>query len=423
MAENLKNLVDVEKGLVSRRIFVESEIYRRELEQIFARCWLYLGHESQVPEPGDYLTTTMGEDPVILCRDRGGRLQGLLNSCRHRGNRVCRADQGHLASFTCPYHGWTYDLDGRLIGVPGFKEWYHGDLKRDEWGLVPLARIDAYQGLIFGTFDPEAPPLLGALGDARWVMDILLSRSTGGTEMIGGAFKWTVNCNWKFAADNFIGDNYHAATTHKSAKIAGHHSQPAEADGSYGRKGFSVTTHLGHGYNVQLRAEDNDGQTSAIDRREAYRRETIGETETLLGRFRAREVERFNCTIFPNLSISSSTGMLHVWHPRGPLKTEIWLFTLVDKQAPAEVKDHLRLAAQRHFSPAGLFEQDDMENWEQSTLASLGAVARRYPLNYQMGLGHERPVRDGTAPDRFEGLVNEINQRGFYRRWAELMGE
>ena len=421
MARNMKELVDVEQGLVSRRIFVEAEIYEQELERIFARCWLYLGHESQVPEPGDYLTTTMGEDPVILCRDRGGRVRGLLNSCRHRGNRVCRADQGRLGSFTCPYHGWTYDLDGRLIGVPGFQEWYHGDLKRDEWGLVPVAQIASYQGLIFGTFDPNAPPLADSLGEARWVMDILLSQTQGGTEVIGGAFKWTVNCNWKFAADNFIGDNYHAATTHKSAKTAGHHSELAT--GGYGRSGFSVTTPEGHGFNVQLRAGENDGQAVAAGPRHVYRREMIGETEALLGRFRAREVERFNCTIFPNLSVSSSTAMLHVWHPRGPLKTEIWLYTLTDKNAPPEVKNDLRLAAQRHFSPSGLFEQDDMENWEQSTLASRGAVARRYPLNYQMGLGHERPVSDGTAPDRFEGLVNEINQRGFYRRWAELMAE
>jgi phenylpropionate dioxygenase-like ring-hydroxylating dioxygenase large terminal subunit len=421
MEENVKELVDVEKGLVSRRIFIEPEIYQRELERIFARCWLYLGHESQLPEPGDYLTTTMGEDPVILCRDRGGRIRGLLNSCRHRGNKVCRTDQGRIGSFTCPYHGWTYDLDGRLIGVPGFKEWYHGDLDRDQWGLVPVAQIDVYQGLVFGTFDAEAPPLADALGDARWTMDMLLTRSGGGTEITGGAFKWTVNCNWKFAADNFIGDNYHSATTHKSAKIAGHHAQPGEAAGSYGRKGFSVITPQGHGYNVQLREEKGDGRIAAPDARQTYQSATIGETESRLGRFRAREVERFNCTIFPNLSISSSTGMLHVWHPRGPLKTEIWLFTVVDKHAPVDVKDQLRLAAQRHFSPAGLFEQDDIENWELSTLASLGAVARRYPLNYQMGLGHERPVRDGMAPDRFEGLVNEINQRGFYRRWAELM--
>jgi phenylpropionate dioxygenase-like ring-hydroxylating dioxygenase large terminal subunit len=114
----IKSLIDPEAGLVNRRIFADREIYELERERLFSRCWLYLGHESEVPNPGDFVTVYMGEEPVILCRDLDGRLRAFLNLCRHRGNRVCRADRGNTKLFTCSYHGWTYSSDGKLAIVP-----------------------------------------------------------------------------------------------------------------------------------------------------------------------------------------------------------------------------------------------------------------------------------------------------------------
>jgi phenylpropionate dioxygenase-like ring-hydroxylating dioxygenase large terminal subunit len=144
MTADLNRLVDDGNGLVSRRIFIEPEIYEQELERIFARCWLYLCHETQIPRPGDFLTTYMGEDPVLVVHDNDSRVHAFLNVCRHRGNRLCRADAGNAASFTCAYHGWTYRNDGRLVGVPYFKEAYHGELERDRWRLMPVAQLDNY---------------------------------------------------------------------------------------------------------------------------------------------------------------------------------------------------------------------------------------------------------------------------------------
>ena len=165
MAIDVKGLVDTDNGLVSRRIFVEHEIYEQELERIFARCWLFLAHETQISNPGDYCTAYMGEDPVIVVRDSEGRINAFLNTCRHRGNRVCRADSGNAAAFVCTYHGWTYGNDGHLIGVPNMKDAYFDELDKDQWGLIPVAQLDTYKGLIFVIFDPEAPPLLDYLGD------------------------------------------------------------------------------------------------------------------------------------------------------------------------------------------------------------------------------------------------------------------
>ncbi len=121
--------------------------------------------------------------------------------------------------------------------------------------------------------------------------------------------------------------------------------------------------------------------------------------------------------MFPNFSQG-----IHVWHPRGPLRTEVWMYRLIPKNLSDEEKhQQARLANQAMFSPAGMYEQDDIENWEQSTLACMGAVGRRYPLNYQMGIGHEDLIEDGENPPHVTALSSEYPQRGFYKRWAEMM--
>ena len=143
MAIDVSSLIDTENGLISRRIFVERELYEQELQNIFARTWLFLAHESMLPDPGDFFTTYMAEDPVIVIRDSSGKVNAFINSCRHRGMKVCRADQGNAASFTCAYHGWTYGNDGKLIGVPNFQDAYFEQLDMEQWGLVPVAQVDS----------------------------------------------------------------------------------------------------------------------------------------------------------------------------------------------------------------------------------------------------------------------------------------
>jgi len=220
MTLDAAKLVDAENGLLSRRIYIEPGIYEQEQQQIFARCWLFLCHDSQIPLAGDFVTAYMGEDPVLVMRDSGGNVGAFLNVCRHRGNRLCRADSGNAASFTCAYPGWTYGNDGKLIGVPYLKDAYHNELDRARWGLARVAQLDNYKGLWFATFDPEAPPLSDYLGEMKWYLDTFVDRRDGGVEVVA-THKWVMPCNWKFPSENFGGDAYHVSWSHLSAMTTG----------------------------------------------------------------------------------------------------------------------------------------------------------------------------------------------------------
>jgi 3-phenylpropionate/trans-cinnamate dioxygenase alpha subunit len=414
MVNEIGSLVDAERGHVSRRIFIEPEIYEQELKQIFARCWLYLCHDSQIPCPGDFFTTYMGEDPVLVVRDSAGTVHAFLNVCRHRGNRLCRADDGNAASFTCAYHGWTYGNDGRLIGVPYLKEAYHGELQRERWGLVPVAQLDNYKGLWFATFDPAAPSLRQYLGEMAWYLDAFFDRRDGGVEIIGGVHKWIMPCNWKFPAENFAGDGYHVHWSHLSAVQTGSGGDFRVKPDSQGR-----ALSLGSGHSIMTVGPDmvaDPPNPAVLD----YEAQILPEIRQRLGR-RIDLGKPIVGTVFPNFSMLRPTSRtIRVWHPRGPDKTEVWAWIFADKMAPPEVKNALRLAGARVFGPGGTFEQDDMDNWQGCTRTGRGVVARRYDLNYEMGLGHERfdPALGARVSDY---RYSESNHRGFYRRWAELM--
>src|ERR1051325_6125228 len=148
MPTDPRDLIDLEEGTVSRLVYSDPGIYELELEKIFARCWLFLAHDSQIPKPGDFFATYMGEDPVLVIRQKDGSVKALLNSCSHRGLKVCRAGLRNAKSFTCTYDGCRYKSTGALVGVP-YEEHYQ-TLGKTSWGLHSVAKIDSYKGLIFG---------------------------------------------------------------------------------------------------------------------------------------------------------------------------------------------------------------------------------------------------------------------------------
>jgi len=413
------SIIDPATGKIDRRIYSEQAVYDEEMEKIFARAWLMIGHESLVPRVDDYFHTYMGEDPVILTRDRQSRLHALLNMCRHRGNRVVRCDDGNAGRFMCTYHGWAYSNDGALVHVPGESAAYYDGLDRSQLGLVE-ARLDTYAGMVFATWAGDAPSLEAYLGDARWYLDTFFNRRDSGMQALG-PMKWMEPVNWKTTVDN-CSDNYHVPTTHlSSASVQTRYLGRPRL--SHRDQFESSNKHVfvnGHALTFREVSDDTFRYTHGVSTEtlklfQEYHEATLPEVERRLGAFRAHRVQLGNHSIFPNGVLGLRLAL-----PRGPLRTEFWHFVLVERDAPEEIKRVIRIGSQANNGAAGMFEQDDIDNWRQVTSASQSRVGRRTPQDLSMGVGHS-----GTHPD-YPGLVSEryiseSNQRRFYLRWQEFM--
>jgi dibenzofuran dioxygenase subunit alpha len=418
-------------GLVSRRIFVDAEIYRLELERIFTRCWLYLGHESQLPHPGDYFTTYMGEDPVLIWKSHDGHVGAYLNSCLHRGTKLCNADAGNTRMIVCPFHGWTYNSDGELAAAP-YQEMYFGSSGLPRLRLREVPKMANYGGLLFGCWDAGAESLDQYLGDLRWYLDILLESRLGGLEVVPGSQRYTVPANWKLQAENFTGDAYHLPTTHAwMFKLRTDASgQETITDTVMQQCTYSLAFDHGHGLlETRFNSEAYEADMIVARRLGPEVVEYVGECRHQLEkRLSPRQVAIHSWgvgNIFPNFGLMNLQLLLPVdlyaWQPKGPDSIDIWQWCALDRGAPKIVKERALRYFVRHQSAAGFFGQDDSHNFEQVTAATRGAVSRAGNFIYQMGMGQEDTVGLEGYPGHFGQRISEICQRGFYNYWAEIM--
>ena len=428
----LRSMVNLQEGTISREIFVNQKIFEQELEKIFARSWLMVGHESLIPNPDDFFVSRMGTDSVILTRDRQGDINVLLNTCMHRGMRVCRYDQGNTRAFTCPYHGWSYstdgslvDVPGELVGVPGFEKHYRKELDKKAWGLVRCPNIINYKGTIWANWDENAVSFEEYLGDMRLYLDAALDYRDGregGSEIIGGVQRWRVPCNWKFAPENFIGDHYHDIS-HRSVDLVGIGPSPGRGRRDKEKINHIIGfPHLGHGV-IGYLPHFGEGEYKAEFTRypevQDYLRKVYDDRVANLGD--SMRVRTGAATIFPNMSFHGmQPRTIATFHPISPTEMEMWRYYLVDKDAPEEFKSALRAYCLRYSGPGGMTESDDMENWGYATEASRGTIARRHHYNYQMGMGYAEPVPELKGAVQ-GGDTTEENARIYYRRWLQFM--
>jgi phenylpropionate dioxygenase-like ring-hydroxylating dioxygenase large terminal subunit len=424
----VRQLVDFAGGLLDPRVYQDPELYELELEKLFGRCWLFLAHDTMIPKSGDFIQTYMGEDPVLVVRQRDGSVKAFLNQCRHRGMRICRADKGNIKAFTCTYHGWTYDIAGRLINVPHEEDGYHNELDKEAWGPIQVAQLYNYKGFWFGTWDESAPPFLEYLGDMAFYFDAWCDVFEGGTEVIDGPTRWVIDCNWKFASEQFASDLYHADISHASATMVMNPTFTEErakqivppdipvrqfASPNGHGTGFSIAGVL-PGINTGSTAKDIQILNKFWEDLKVTATEKLGPTqgEQILG--------GGHHTIFPNFSFLGGSRTMRVWHPRGPNQIEVWVWINVPANAPDEVKLAMRRTSIRTFSPSGLLEQDDGENWNEIQKVLRGHVAKAFPFNMQMGLGHGEKNVLGLPGMTNYGYGEEA-ARHFYQRWSDLL--
>ena len=170
---------------VNRRTLTDPQILALEKERVFDRCWIYAGHESEIPNPGDFRARNVAGRPVILVRGSDQQVRVLLNTCRHRGALVCRERAGNTKTFQCPYHAWTYNNRGELVGVPG-EDAYSPAFDRQQFALATPPRLESYRGFLFISFDLAAEPLEDYLAGATEYLDLVSDQSAVGMEIVGG---------------------------------------------------------------------------------------------------------------------------------------------------------------------------------------------------------------------------------------------
>src|SRR5271168_5050326 len=342
----------IQPGRVHRQIYTDPTIFELELERIFGVAWIYVGHESQVKNPGDYFRTFIGRKPVVLVRDADGAIRVIHNQCAHRGSMVVANDKGNASEFQCCYHGWTYHLDGRLKAVP-LQHGYPADFnsKSPKTAMVQVPRVESYRGFVFVNQSEAPPPLRQWLGHMATSLDDMVDRAPDGElEVMGGVFKHTYNGNWKLYLENLC-DAAHPWFTHRSSiDAAQHQKDDVFSDGSgeiairqmrqngapysFWESQVGIWTYPnGHSYlgdyhdDKKLVAALNDpvfrDYFDAMEKKK-------GKEETK----RIMEVRRWNSNVYPNLSFMSQFQQLRVIHPIAVDRTEVHTYCFRLRGAP-----------------------------------------------------------------------------------------
>ena len=401
------------------RFRIHSDIYRNpaifalEMKRIFERAWVFVAHESMVPEPGDYCTGVIGSQPVIISRGDDGQIHVLFNRCAHRGSVVCREERGHAASFRCPYHGWMYRNDGSLIGAAQ-RSGYPADF--DTWGLrlAPAPHVEVYRGLIFANLAPECEPLMDRLASVRRYIDAWCDRSPEGRVLLPeGTHRYEYPGNWKLQMENGV-DGYHGNYVHESfANILERSGERKASDISrtrnrVGAKNYAKGLPSGDGL-----LEREDGMLGTFDSSvwPSYRQQLAD----AYGADRMQEaVTQRNIFVFPNLYLFESH--IRVIRPVQVDKTyvDVYPTTLVgasDEFNAARLKEH-----QRFFGPASFGQPDDIEIFV-CTQTGINVEAMPW-MELSRGIAREKVNETGECVGH---STDENPQRAMYRRWHGLM--
>jgi len=425
---------EIARGMIPAYVYSDADVFELERDRVFGRAWTFLAHESELPDPGDYVVRRVLDDSFIVVRDESGRVRVHFNMCLHRGMQVCRAEVGNASHFRCPYHGWSYRNDGHLAGLPFHQDAYGGDdgLPRAAQHLLPPPRVDMVDGMIFVSLADDGPSLAEQIGEFAFYLGMYTRQSPDGLELRGPQ-RWRVRANWKIGCENFVGDMYHTPYTHRSVVDIGLFREPKAHKRKEGALYFAGT---GGGTTYKLPAGDFRERMRYV----GYPDEMI---DRAAGSWSSEQVAMVAtdgfivsaATLFPNLSFVHNWPQvdddgtvvpfisIRQWQPVSATETEVLSWFAVDRNAPEQFKRDSYRAYLMCFGSSGMFEQDDVENWVSITKVSLGSMARRLRLNTRMGLtAADEPINPRIGGFSGPGIArvgySEFNQRNWLTLWS-----
>jgi nitrite reductase/ring-hydroxylating ferredoxin subunit len=439
------SLIDRDKREVSLRALCDRSLYELELERLWARAWILVGHESEIPRAGDYITRQVGADMVILVRQRSGSIVCLLNVCPHRGMQVCRADKGNVPAFKCIYHGWIFNHDGSFRGAPFNDQMYPEGFDASERALR-RGRVELFGGLIFVNWDEHGGSLEDFLGDIGYYLKLIFQRTERGFEILGAPQRYVIAGNWKAAAEQAVGDGYHSQTLHRCLADFGMLGEKANDPRSWGLYNYKVSAN-GHGLIcLDLRdvyagmASASGAQLTTLEKLQAA--PPSGLPPELVGEFTKRFAEEdlrafadappSVGAVFPNVHVVAfhspdpagglaGTFGLHTFVPKGPDEFVFMHWNFIERGASQEFREKSLRASIFGVGASGVVEQDDSEVWPGMQRSAHGYLGRQFTLKYHARAQSAPPDDWRGGGLVYTGFSKDDNQWNWWDRYFQYM--
>jgi phenylpropionate dioxygenase-like ring-hydroxylating dioxygenase large terminal subunit len=412
----------VEDDRVHGRVYTDPTIFEEEMDKIFARGWVYVGHASEIPRAGDFRVTDIGQQSVIMVRGDDGEVRLLMNRCVHRANAVCQVERGNAKTFRCAYHGWTYRNNGDLAAVT-YADRYEASFREEDHGLRKAPRIGIYRGFVFGSLSPNGISLDEHLGRrTRDQIDLFVDLSPeGDLDVTAGVHKYGYRANWKFQVENSM-DGYHGNFVHQSFFENVRRRAGVNLTDMMTSQSVAQTRDLGNGHvmlDFRTYNKANGPRMGAAmptsESGKAYR-------DTLIARHgRARTEELLTARgthmlVFPNLVLIGV--QIRVIRPKKIDETEVFLYPTLLKGAPHELNVTRLRGHEAFYGPGGGGATDDLEMFERN---QMGLSARVDPwLLLSRGRQQEYEDADRSIVGQ---ITDEVTQRGIWRHWKKVMSQ
>lgn len=419
---------EIDQGVLrfDREAYTNEELFNLEMETIFEGNWVYACHESQLSNPGDFLTLHLGRQPVVVLRNNEGELKAYLNTCSHRGAMIVREAKGCKKTFSCPFHGWTFDLAGKLVDVP-YEErgGYPAQFDKADYSLKQIPKLDSYRGFVFASFNAEVGSLESWLGDTRTFIDMIVDQAPEGLEVLAGSSTYTFKANWKVGYENQA-DGYHAIATHGNYIRTVQNREKLQQAGQDGSiRAMDLSALAEDGTDGGFYDLDNGHVVLWWDWPAPQNRPSYPGYDGYIKKFGQNTADWMmqrarNVVLYPNVLFTDHMSMqIRVYRPVSVDYTEATIYCLGAKNEPAEVRNHRLRQYEDFFNASGMATSDDAAEFEAQQQGFAGSRFSRWN-DLTRGITHLTVGADQKAQDLgIEPLYSGSSMEDEQIMWAQ----